>query len=250
MSLIGSSHITSKNNSGVIQTEDLLRNHFYTEIPHKGKSYFLTDSEWFEIKASFTNKLNEQCQDFINDNTSTISLSSWNPNKESENDFNAKHIGKNNFLVFDKFTPENIEACDILHWNQNNVYFIHVKSGFGNSMRDLTHQIFIAARRIKEDIKSGYNYLGNLYDLVKNNQGISSYSKNAKNQLTNIKKSDFVDLFKTRKPVFVLAVVDTSKKNRSLKKVDDFSSNIAKFSLHELVKNMRNLAVDFEIYEI
>ena len=250
LQLIGNCHITSKNNSGDIQTEDLIRNHFYTEVAYKGKSYFLSDSDWFEIKASFTNKLNEQCQDFINENTSSIKLSTWNYPTEKENDFNAKHIGKNEFLVFDKFTPENIEACDILHWDANNIYFIHAKKGFDNSMRDLSHQVYIAARRVKEDFKTGYKFIEELYDTVKNSTGTSTYSTNARNQLNSIAKNNFVDLFKTRKPVFVLAVKDTATTTRNLNKIEDFNSNIAKFSLHELVKNMRNLAIDFEICEL
>lgn len=250
LSLIGNAHISSKNNSSDTQTDDLLRNHFYTEVPFNGKSYFLSDSEWFEIKTSFTDKLNEQCQDFINANTSNIQLDIWNYPAEKENDFNSKHIGKNDFLVFDKFTPDNIEACDILYWDVGNIYFIHAKAGFDNSMRDLSHQVNIAARRVKEDVKTGYKFIEKLYDSVKNSSGTSTYSINARNQLNNITKNDFVDLFKTRKLVFVLAVKDTASSARSLNKVEDFNSNIAKFSLHELVKTMRNLAIDFEICEL
>jgi len=47
-----------------------------------------------------------------------------------------------------------------------------------------------------------------------------------------------------------LAILDTAVVQRGLDKIDLFSSNIAKFSLNELIKNMRNLAVDFQIYEI
>ncbi len=250
LKLINTSHIRSKNNSGDIQTVDLLKNHFYTEIAYKGKSYFLSDSEWFEIKTSFTDKLNEQCKDFINENTSNISLCPWDYQNEKENDFNAKHIGKSNFLVFDKFTPENIEVCDILHWDANNVYFIHVKAGFDNSMRDLSHQVYIAARRMKEDIKTGYKFVGKLYDSVINSTGKSNYSVYAKKQLNNLSRNDFIKLFQKRKPVFVLAVKDTANTTRNLNKIEDFNSNIAKFSLQELVKNMRNLAIDFEICEL
>lgn len=250
LALLSNTHIYSKNNSGDIQTGDLLRNHFYTEVSLKGISYFLSDNEWFEIKPSFTNKLNEQCQDFINENTSHISLNPWNYPIEKENDFNSKYISKKDFLVFDKFTPENIEACDIMNWDDDNVYFIHVKAGFDNSMRDLTHQVNISARRIKEDSKTGYKFIEKLYDSVKNNNGTTQYFINAKNQLTSLSKNDFLKLFSSRKPVFVLAVLDTANTKRSISKIDEFNSNIAKFSLHELVKNMRNLAMDFEICEL
>ncbi|MDD2983185.1 MAG: TIGR04141 family sporadically distributed protein [Crocinitomicaceae bacterium] len=248
--LINKAHIYSVNNSGDNQTDDLLRNHFYTEVPFNGKNYFLSDSEWFEIKSSFTSKLNEQCQDFINSNTCNITLDVWNYPTEKENDFNSKHIGNKNFLVFDKFTPENIEACDILHWDAKNIYFIHVKAGFDNSMRDLSHQVNIAARRIKEDTKTGYKFIEKLYDSVKNSSGTTPYSIKAKSQLNNIKKNDLLYLMKNKNIVFVLAVKDSASSKRNLSKIEDFNSNIAKFSLHELVKTMRNLDVQFEICEI
>ena len=117
-------------------------------------------------------------------------------------------------------------------------------------MRDLSHQIFIAARRVKEDMKTGYLFIEKLYDEVKKTKGRSSYTISAKNQLNSISKDDFTKLFKSRKPVFVLAILDTAVIQRELDKIDLFSSNIAKFSLNELIKNMRNLAVDFRIYEI
>lgn len=248
--LISSAHIEGRADNGDQLTSDLLRNHFYTEITHKGKSYFLSDCEWYEIKSSFTKKLNEQCQSFIDDSIFHKRLAKWNYPHESENIFNAKHIGRTDFLVFDKFTPENIEVCDILYWDADYVYFIHAKAGFDNSMRDLSHQIFIAARRVKEDMKTGYLFIEKLYDEVKKTKGRSSYSNNAKNQLNSISKDDFTNLFKSRKPVFVLAILDTAVNQRGLNKIDLFSSNIAKFSLNELIKNMRNLAVDFQIYEI
>lgn len=250
LSLISKSHIVTTNNDGMIQTADLLRNHFYTEVVYKEKSYFLSDREWFEIKSTFTKKLNEQCQDFINTNTSKLKLQVWNYPSESENDYNSKHISKISFLVFDKFTPENIEVCDILYWDASNIYFVHVKSGFNNSMRDLSHQIYISARRVKEDIKTGYKFIGKLYDKVEKSEGKTPYTQKAKMHLKGIAKDKFLNLFKNRKPVFVLAVLDTAKSKRSFKKIDKFNSNIAKFSLHELVKNMRRLAMDFEIIEI
>ncbi|MDQ1770541.1 hypothetical protein GQR60_02705 [Labilibaculum sp. A4] len=248
--LISRAHIECKTNDGDLLTSDLLSNHFYTEIYHQNKSYFLADKEWYEIKDSFTKKLNEQCQSFINDNRFNKALEKWNYSLEKENDFNAKHIGKQNFLVFDKITPENIEACDILHWDSSNIYLIHVKAGFDNSMRDLSHQIHIAARRIKEDSKDGYSFLTKMYNSLKNTKGKSTYMLNAKNQLNKITEKEFIHLFKKRKLIFVLAVLDTATTKRDFKNIKKYDSNIAKFSLHELVKNMRSLAIDFRITEI
>lgn len=64
-----------------------------------------------------------------------------------------------NTLVFDTVTPENIEACDILKWDDEFVYVIHVKKGFDTSMRDLAAQVSITAKRIRNDRKTDYDYL-------------------------------------------------------------------------------------------
>ncbi|NVK65122.1 MAG: TIGR04141 family sporadically distributed protein [Flavobacteriales bacterium] len=250
LSLIKNARITSQTNSGDIETTDLLKNHYYTEVKYNGKNYFLSDSEWFEIKPSFIEKFNDQCQSFIDMNKYSGKILKWKYPGEIENYFNAKHISEPDFLVFDKFTPDNIEACDLMHWDSNNVYFIHVKAGFDNSMRDLSHQVYVAARKVKEDDKTGYVYLRRLYQLVKNNKGKSNYNKTAKKQLSSLSENAFIDTIKEREIVFVLAVLDTAKGPRNISKIEDFESNIAKFSLHELVKNMRNLAVEFKIHQI
>ena len=60
---------------------------------------------------------------------------------------------------------------------------------------------------------------------------------------------EFIEIV-NKKPIFILAVKDNSTKNRNLKDIEEFSSNIAKFSLNELVGNMRNLGIDFKITQI
>lgn len=111
--------------------------------------------------------------------------------------------------------------------------------------------MLIAARRVQEDGKDGYKFIGELYDKLLSNQGKSQYIKNAMKQLTKITRNGFIDLFRTRKPVFVLAVLDSGVAIRSINKhIDKFESNIAKFSLNELAKNMRNLEISFQILQL
>ncbi len=236
--------------NGVTLTKDSLTNHFCTEIMYSGKSYFLIERDWYEIGKTFIDKINEQSLHFITSNKySGPLMDKWFIG--SENDYNKSYFTKSNSLVFDKFTPLNIESCDILRWDEQNVYFYHVKKGFDNSMRDLCSQVLIAARKIKEDSKNNFVYLKTLYKTVTTNNGTSTYSIDAKKYLTKTSKDDFIDIIKNRNIVFVLAVLDTSKTERKLETdIDKYESNIAKFSLNELSKNMRNLEVDFKILQL
>ena len=148
--------------------------------------------------------------------------------------------GDDKTIVLDTITPENIEPCDILKYDDEHVYFYHVKKGFNGSMRDLTNQVFLAASRIQEDRRSEFTYLKKVYEKMR-------ISDTYKEQVDSLE--EFIEIV-NKKPIFILAVKDNSTKNRNLKDIEKFSSNIAKFSLNELVGNMRNLGIDFKITQI
>jgi len=247
-----SAQLTTYDAGGELLTNDTFRNHYCTEVTHQGKSYFLIEKDWYEIGKTMIDKINTTCRGFIRSRKYLgPKMHAWSAAYPKENDFNASFIGKADSLVFDKVTPSNIEVCDILRWDKETIYLYHVKSGFNNSMRDLCSQVLISARRILEDTKDGHRFVGELYDKLLANKGETLYFKNAKSQLTGLTRTAFISLFKVRKPVFVLAVLDNVKATRSLADdIDNFDSNIAKFSLNELSKNMRNLEVGFQILQI
>ncbi|MDR6462867.1 DUF6119 family protein [Chryseobacterium sediminis] len=231
-------------------TKDKLLYHFCSEIKYHDENYFLIEKEWFQIKKTFIDTINEESLYFLNENIYTgPKLEKWKD--QSENAYNSSYIGKKNTYVFDTFTYLNIEACDILKIEDDIVYFYHIKKGFDNSMRDLCNQVYIASRKIIEDIKDNYSYMEGLYSLVINNNGKSPYYKKAKTQFGKLTCKMFLENIKDKKVIFVLAVLDTSVTKRSLiREIDKFESNIAKFTLIELSKNMRNLGVDFQILQL
>ncbi|MFC0514688.1 DUF6119 family protein [Mucilaginibacter angelicae] len=237
---------------GIILTEDTIRHHYCTEIKQGLKSYFLIEKDWYEISKTMIDKINVTCTNFVVEKKYIgPSMHKWDTTFSSENDFNASFIGKTDSLVFDKVTPSNIEVCDILRWDKNNIYLYHVKKGFNNSMRDLCGQVAIAARKVLEDKKSKFDFLGSLYDALYSNNGTSAYIIKAKAELGKITRADFINLFTDRKIIFVLAVLDTAVTTRTFEKnMADFDSNIAKFSLNELVQKMRNLEVHFQILQL
>jgi hypothetical protein len=194
--------------------------------------------------------LNEQAISFFKDSQFVgPKLNKWK--KGNENEFNESHLLQTNTFVFDKVTPLFIEACDLMKVDNDTVYFYHVKKGFDNSMRDLCNQVFISARKIQEDSKMGFIFLQSLYDRVVKNNGKEEYFKNIKKQFAKLKKEDFIKLIEDKKIVFVLSVLDTAKNERMLyTDIKDFDSNIAKFTMLELSKNMRYLGVDFKVLQL
>jgi uncharacterized protein (TIGR04141 family) len=250
--LLDNSRITSFGDDGKQLTTGRLVDHICAELRFNNRSYFLFNQEWYLVKKEFASILNKQCKEFINAHLLPSSLlKKWHSLTESENDFNAKHLGDKDTLVFDKVTPENIEACDILKWNAKEVYFIHVKKGFNNEMRNLGRQVHISARRVVQDLKSGKGFLGKLYDELLNKSATTTYFKNAQFELKKHTKHQFLKIFENRKPVFVLAILDSSKKGkRSLADITNYNSNIAKFCLHQLSQEMRLLDTDLKVLEV
>jgi uncharacterized protein (TIGR04141 family) len=248
--IIESATLETFDENNVTLTYENLSSHFCSEIIYNGKSYFLLEKDWYEIKKSFIDTINEQTSYFITENKyAGPTLGKWI--NSSENDYNASYLQKTNTYVFDKFTHLNIEACDVLKIERDEVYFYHIKKGFDNSMRDLCNQVYIASRKVFEDVKNNYKYLEGLYDLVKGNNGETDYYKNAKKQFGTVSKKQFINKLKNKKITFVLAVLDTSDSGRSLvTEIEKFESNIAKFTLVELSKNMRNLGVNFQILQL
>ncbi len=244
--------IISLNNDDFIMTKDSFFNHIITEIKKDKKHYFLINGDWFFITDKFIKDLNVYCKYIIENNyikhKELFGNERWEKFKkdneikyEKEDEFNKKFNGKKNYIVLDKITPENIEPCDILKWDDKNLYLIHVKKGFNQQMRDVCSQIYIAARRIclstKTFNKDKENYIVKIYEFSKGKTTIQ------------ITKNNFCKLFK-KKIIFVMAILDTAKKERKIKNVKQFNSNIAKFSLKNLFSEIKSLNVELKITQI
>lgn len=231
-------------------TRGWLYDHIFGDIPHEGSKYFLIDRNWYRIKQDFLDELNRACASFIRNKGYSDLKKRWAVGV-TEDDYNRSYVNDDRTIVLHKITPENIEACDILQWDSRNVYFIHIKGGFGNTMRDLCSQVFIAAKKIREDIDTRLEYLGKVYDrLVSVRSNTDSYFKAIGTQTHKVKRPDFLKLFGPRELVFVLAVADVGKKKRRLSDIERFGSNIAKFSLQELVMSMKTIDVELRITQI
>ncbi|MFH1309762.1 MAG: DUF6119 family protein [Candidatus Omnitrophota bacterium] len=248
--LIKSIRIFSYDGAGEGLTKNYLIAHLMGDVTLEEKKYFFIDNAWYYIKQSFVDELNEDCRSFILKNSCNGLVKTWEYDREDENKYSQKYIGDNNTIVLDKITPENIELCDILKWDENNLYLYHIKAGFGNTMRDLCSQIIIAANRLNRDLNSSREYVKVLYQALNNKIGGSEYFDKIGRQTERYSESDFVGLF-DKKIIFVLAVLDTATdRSRLLCDVQKFNSSIAKFSLQNLAKSMKSIERDLKINQI
>jgi len=250
INLIESLKIYSIDEEGNELTKDLLRAHLLGDVTYNEQKYFYIDKSWYRIKDEFLTELNSSCKSFIAKNFDERLEKKWDFPNEDENKYNQKYIGEENTIVLDKITPENIEPCDILRWDEKNLYFYHVKAGFGNTMRDLCSQIVISANRITHDLNSSKEYIRKIYDTLRSKIGGKPYYDLVGKQTEQYSEEEFLKLFE-KDLFFVLAVLDTaSARVRNIKNIEQFKSNIAKFSLQELVKEMKGLDINFKIAQI
>jgi uncharacterized protein (TIGR04141 family) len=248
LTILKDSEIITKDSNNNILTQDKFEAHIISEIKYRGNGYFVLDEDWYKIKPKFISDLNEHCQNYIDKNLTSLNLDKWRKN-EKENPYNARHISSKDTLVFDKVTPRGVEACDILKWDNNNVYFIHVKKGFDKSMRELSQQVIISAKLFNEDSRTNNLYIKELYSRAKNYTGNDPYYIDVKNQFNGMTEKDFVKIISSKNPVFIFAFKNETKK-KSIKDISKFNSTIAKFSISNLIKEIKKLDIDFKITEI
>lgn len=233
--------------AGHEQTLAKVIDHIHGEIKVEGLSYFKVDGVWYRVLPSFIRELNQECELVINRRWNTRLLDKTFDLTKSETKYNRSYIGRAQTLVFDTITPDNIEACDIMIWEQENIFLVHVKKGFDNSVRELASQIMISAKRLEEDIRSGCSGLIKLQTMTK-----ASNSKELRQQV--FPRGGLQELFKKvqqKNIVFCLAIVDRSDKDRSIKdNINDFQSNIAKYSLLDMEKQVTSMGFDVKIIQI
>jgi len=230
---------------GMIDTKDVtfdpFYNHIVAEIPYNSKKYFRIDNQWFQLDDLFLEQIKQEAinnyklYEFKKD-----VLLPWNSGDEDF--YNKQHKGKN-FFIFDKRIKENIELCDILYLEDDNIYFIHVKNGFDTHMRSLANQITLAAQRLWHDLN---NVNGSSYFT----ETINYYNKF--NPTKKLKSKIIFDkiLNGDLKVNFVMAYRNIAyRNNTSVEKIERSKSNIAKFSVVQTVRDIRNFK-NFEIHLI
>lgn len=224
-------------------TYDYFYNHIVTELALGNHKYFRIDNEWFELENNYLKQLKEEAiNNYSLYELKESILNVWEDGDEDS--YNSSHTGAN-YYVFDKKFSDNIELCDIMFINNDEIYLVHVKDGFKTHMRSLYSQIVISAQRLWNDINNvqGSSYLKDV---------ISKYNK--KNPTKQLNYDDIIDLINKKKAkiTFVMAYRNLSFKNEdAIGKIKKSNSNIAIFSVVQTVREILNYQrFDFKIIDI
>ena len=232
---------------GQILTQWPLFRQLSGDMAYDGKIYFIVDGEWYAIDNDFLDNLNKNINEVISE-TFFSGILDVPCVYMSEDDYNEKYIGKKDCLVFHKVLVRNTEVCDILKWDQEHVYFIHVKRGFKSSTRELASQVQIAARVIREANATGcYSFFNKLYESLENKRNSTSqYFIKASHQTQGISQDDLLCIISSKKPVLCLAFLEINNTDELVSS----QSNIAKYSVVELHRMLKSWDLPMRITTI
>lgn len=260
LSIVDKISITSYESTGQKKTSGKLITHLNGEMSFDNETYFYIDDKWIQMIGNLVEELDSDVSSIIhnlnaNRKINALGLMKWDRNNhKTEDDYNLSYLNTDKTLVFHKVLYQNIEMADVLRWNDQEIYLIHVKKGFDSSMRDLTNQVNNAARILMNERKSNeLKFAEELYDYlqkVKNNiNKYAAYLSSICHQVDTITKEDFVSLFKEKDIKFCMAILDEDD-TRNICEIKKYDSNIAKLSTLDLIRNMSTLNVDLLIEEI
>lgn len=218
--------------------------HITTEFSIKNQPIFLVDTKWYRLRDSFVEDLKLNTRHILKTYKAPENLlpEKWDKSilrKESE--YNLLYNERNGYIVIDTIIADGLELCDVLHYDNENLYLIHVKFGFGSKMRELANQITISSRRLRETLGTmDKNLLEKIYfQLIEKEYNID-----------NLTLEEFKDLF-NKKINYVLAFTSHLKEDLKVEdNIDKFDSNIARFSLIQCSGEMRANYYDMLTYQI
>ncbi|MCT3719538.1 DUF6119 family protein [Elizabethkingia anophelis] len=217
--------------------------HINSEFKDKTSPVFLIDNRWYKLRDTFVKELRTQAIHILKTYKLRDSyLQKWNSTLQRESEYNLQYEGQKKFIVIDTILIDGIELCDILYYNADSLYLTHVKKGFNADMRELTNQVLISARRLKECLGSAEKlFLIKLYNaIIQKGRSVN-----------NLSLKEFINLFETKLIIYTLAFKSEQQSDLLVEdNIDNYSSNIAKFSLIECSSEMRVNYYNLEIFQI
>jgi len=219
--------IRTTDDSGKTTTEGPVIEYLQAERRLNGKAYFLLDTNWFLLLPEFDDSLTEKFKKKI---AKKVKLYDFLPQwleSESEDQYNEKFLALPNSFFLHKVLSSNIEMCDFLYHDitSKKLFILHAKDGVGAQMRDLTSQVFLSARIIEEEIRTGsMSNIDHLYKLGMKKHRIDS---------SKLSLDNFRDLFRENQREYGLVVKGRKGLDQNRFVLGNFDSRIAKFSLYE-----------------
>jgi uncharacterized protein (TIGR04141 family) len=245
--------LTTFDADGESLTSGTILEHFHGEVTYKGRSFFFIDGQWYLIQAEFVSDLNKEAKEMLAGVWEDAMLTEPFDLHKREDHYSAGFIGKTGFCMLDTITADNIELCDLLQYSDDTLHLIHIKKGFNNSIRELANQVAISARRIINDRKSDYSYIDEIEAKLRSGRtsGSSLKQQMADQRLPTKTLADLFRSKRDREIIFCLAFVDEASKPRVLKdELEKFDSNIAKYSLIALKREITGLGFGFKVIQL
>lgn len=225
-----------------VKTHAMFTHHLTCEILYLARPVFLIDDKWYKVRGDFIQAINEQCVSMLRlHNWNTTVMRIWQAAMPDEDDYNTQYEVVPSFIVLDKVLGQNIELCDLMYEDGTTLYLIHVKRGFNAKMRDLSNQVTISATRLWNDIKSArFEFVDAISDAY--NDKVEAHQQ--------IPTEEFRNKF-NKEIVYVMAFNSELSQNRRVTDhMQDVRSNIAKFCLVQVVREMQNSNYQLKIFEI
>lgn len=232
-----SAKLESYNADGNRETSDSVFNHLFIEyeetVDSNIQKYFILNGRVYKLEDSFLRSLNDKIKNFKDKGLFYITkdVKAWNK-EDDEDTYNKSYIGYENYVVVHPCLSNNIEICDFMRIENDDLYLYFVKDKFSATIRDLAYQIYTTAKIIENNKNSDYKDLKEFCHKLKQDPNYTTR--------TNLDESQLLDLFKTKSIKYVFMFRDES--NRCLENTpQSFNSNIAKFALIDLVQKINLL---------
>ncbi len=218
--------------------------HISTEFSVNGTPTFLVDTKWYQLQDSFVKDLKTSSEHILKtyNAESYILHEPWDKNLISrESEYNFLYNSKPNYIVIDTIIADGLELCDIMYYDKKELYLIHVKYGFQSKIRELTNQITISARQLRET-------LGTKDKLIL--EKIYNQLIEKKHNVDNLSLEGFKNLFNKRISYILAFTSHLSNDLVVAENIDKFNSNIARYSLIQCSGEMRAYYYDLQNYQI
>jgi len=218
--------------------------HISTEFPYDGTPIFLVDTKWYRLQDSFVEDLKTNTKHVLKTYKAPSSILNepWDKSTvKTEGEYNFKYNSKPNYIVIDTIIADGLELCDIMYYDDNNLYLIHIKYGFQSKIRELTNQITISARRLRETLGTKEKPL---LEKIYNRLIEKEYD------IDELTLEEFKALF-DKKISFIFGFASHLSSDLIVENhIDKYTSNIAKYSLIQCSSEMRAYYYDLLNYQI
>ena len=196
------------------------------------ESYYILNGSWYVFEDSYFEMLNNQYIEICTTLEKRRRLENIEEefqilkNESSEDEYNNSFIDNNKIIVAHKSQIKNVEIADLIFWNDNSLYLMCNKNVFnGAGVRDLENQMYTSSAIVSHSIDTDFKIFEIYYDKLR----ITEQAK--------ISKQDFVNLFKTKKIVYIAGFCEPLK--------IDTRSVYCQYLIREIYQNMSSYNFDF-----